>query len=168
MRHESHLIRPGTLAEQITAWCDARRIDIGAMSTDSPTDIDLDELVTVWDQLDTIQRELGVWVRDLAVELGGRLIDQADGYTHPVVGHLEASKPATRTHWDGMAVLSGLSQPVVDGNGERIHAVPTALLEHVLPGVTGVSSKWKVSELPERLRKHRSVEYGPPLPRRTS
>ena len=168
MKHETILIR-GTLAEQVTAWCDRRRQDIGHMTADSPSDVDLDELAMIWDQLDTFQREFAVWVRDVAVELGHRLDDQPDRlYDHPTVGPIEGRPPAQRTQWDGMAVLSGLSQPVVDGNGERLDAVPTEVLEQVLPGVSGLSSKWKVSELPEKLRKHRSVTYGPTLPRRIS
>jgi len=42
-------------------------------------------------------------------------------------------------------------------------------LVRVVPGIThrgkpGTSSRWKVSELPEALKKHRTVTYGPTLP----
>jgi len=169
VKHETALIRPVPLAEQITAWCTARRDDIGRMTTDSPADIATEELATIWAEADQIQRELGVWVRDLAVELGGRLADYPDGFDHPTLGTLDARHPAQSTQWDGAAVLSGLSQPLVDGNGEIVEAVPTETLVRVVPGIThrgkpGTSSRWKVSELPEALKKHRTVTYGQTLP----
>ena len=167
MKHETILIR-GTLAEQITAWCEHRRQDIGALTTDSPADIDTDELIIIWDQLDRFAREFSVWVRDIAVEVGHRLDDTEDHQIeHRTVGLLAGNRSQS-AQWDGMAVLSGLSQPVVDGNGERIDAVPTEVLEQVLPGVGGVSSRWNVTGLPDQLRKHRTVKYGPTLPRRTT
>jgi len=164
MQHDSSLIRPQPKPEQVRAWVKARRDDIGYMSADSPEDLDLDELATMWHQLDTLTKDLAIWVRDLALELGHRLEDMPDGYSHPGIGVLEARRPHQNVKWDGAAVLAGLSQPVVDGNGERIDAVPLTTLRAVIPGVNGTSSRWNVTGLPDRLRKYRDVTYGATLP----
>ena len=166
MRYDSTKLDP-IYSKAIRKWCEARRHDINDLTGTHPSDLDLDELADVWDMLDQLHRELGVWVRDLAVELGDRLTDRTD-YVHPRVGPIETQQSQS-VKWDGAAVLAGLSRPHVDvETGERLEAVPRRMLEGVLhavkPGAS--SSRWNVRALPRQLLKYRTVEYGPPLPRR--
>lgn len=109
----------------------------------------LDEIGDVWARLHEAHRQLGVLVDEYATTAGRYLADveydPKEGYTLPsgvVVHHATASTD----RWEGRRLLTDLSWEMVDPDtGETHQAVPTFVLEQIVPGTasdTLTSSKW--------------------------
>jgi len=109
---------------------------------------DLNELVHVWNLLDSARTILTASMTRWAHAAGAALADvdydpraglDVDGV---LVHHVQRS----RDEWNGAKVLDLLARPVVDPEtGEVTEAVPRSTLDDVLPAVTGgaTSSRWK-------------------------
>ena len=107
----------------------------------------VDEQMDAWDQLERLQGDLAVIVRQHAVELGKKT---PKDYLHPRAGLVHTERERS-TEWDGAGVLDALSEPmtVTGGTGEVIDAIPTDVLREVLPAVKEgkKSSKWNITGL---------------------
>jgi hypothetical protein len=151
----------------MSARLDAIVDEIGMMTTD-PREWgreDLQGAVAVWDRLDRLIGELSVLRRDHAIVLANRLPDQYTAAT--AHGAVTVHRNPLKTEaWDGHGVLADLAAPMIDGNGERLEAVPVSILRDVLPAVAqgATSSRWKVNELrkinPGIVESRRTVTWG--------
>lgn len=134
-------------------------------------DLDTDDVVTLWLELTHFADVLRDLVKVVADDASGRLLDREEPRSEYAtqygdVVHLAPGYAPER--WRGHDVLAELAADVVDTDtGERLQAVPIAVLVDVLPGCNApdlTSSKWRTTGLGRHLpdwRRYRSRDAAP-------
>jgi hypothetical protein len=115
---------------------------------------DLDGLALRWLRLRKIAAELAVLVNDFETAVGSKLANETYDPTegHPLPnGELIHHTWPSNDRWQGRRLINDLGMPVVDpASGERLTAVPVAVLEQIIPGTSTddlTSSSWAVRGL---------------------
>jgi hypothetical protein len=125
---------------------------------------DVDDAVEAWTALDALITDLSILRRDAGIALARQLPDE---YQTPTGTVVHRDLPKTEK-WDGHGVLTGLAEPVITTDGEKVDAIRLEVVAKVLPacGQGATSSKWKISELRKALPdadSYREVAWGDPV-----
>ena len=131
----------------------------------------LDDAVELWVGLSHLQRVVGDLVRLVADDASSRLLDRDDpraDYETAIGDVVHLAPGYTPERWRGHDVIAELAEDVVDtSTGERLQAVPVAVLVDVLPGCNApdlTSSKWRTTGLRRHLpdwHRYRSRDDAP-------
>jgi hypothetical protein len=108
------------------------------------------ERISAWHHVAAAAEALAVVVSQMNADALDAMheLGQAEWATDIGMVHIHR-KPGAQ-HWRGRALLHALGRPLVDReSGEVTEAVPVEVLERVVPGVEGTSSRWLTTDLDE-------------------